>query len=328
MPCYTPLSAYEVTAKKEQKENGKKTILFKRPQHTTYKEVQLPCGQCIGCRLLHSVTWATRIMHELQTTPDERACFITLTYNDKHLPGDNSLNKEHFKDFLKRFRKAINVKIRYFMCGEYGDISWRPHYHAIIFNYDFRKPQWYRKKLHQPRQQMQYLPTENPYYISSFLSELWPFGNHIITNCNFETAAYVARYCVKKITGDKAEEHYNRLVIDWNEYTGEIYNMQEVQLQPEYATMSRAKGIGREWYEIYKDDCYPSNYLIKDGNKIPIPKYYDKLLEKEDEVLYNQVKIERELNIAKRAADLTNEMLEKRHYCKKQQYKQLERTKI
>jgi hypothetical protein len=137
----------------------------------------------------------------------------------------------------------------------------------------------------------------------------------------------VARYCTKKVNGDKAEQHYNRLYTDFNEFTGEIYEMRELQLEPEYSTQSRKPGIGREWYEKYKSDCYPSGYLVHNGYKSPVPKYYDTLLEKEDKVLFDSMKIARELAIAARAEDLTPEMLEKRHYCKKQQAKSLTRSK-
>lgn len=333
MPCYTPLVAYEITAKHNQKANGKKTILFQRPQTTIYKEVQIQCGQCIGCRLKRSTIWATRIMHEISTTPNETASFITLTYDDKHLPSDSSLRKEHFQKFIKRFRKAISPqKIRYFMCGEYGDQSWRPHYHAIIFGYDFTQGIQYKKEWCGKRQQVQVTDVNNPYFISPLLTALWEKGNHILTNATFDTAAYVARYVTKKVNGEKADQHYNRLLIDWNEFTGEIDNFQEVQLEPEYATMSRGRdgkrGIGHEWYQKYKSDCYPSNYLIKDGSKIPIPNYYDKLLEEEDEVLYKQIKMDRELAIVKHSEDLTPERLKQRHYAKRQQNKTLLRNKI
>ena len=117
MPCYTPLDAYEITGRELQKQNGKRTIVFKRPQFTTYKSIQVPCGQCIGCRLLRSVTWASRCMHEASL--HDHNCFITLTYDESNLPEDHSLQKDHFQKFLKRFRKAIfPTKIRYFMCGE------------------------------------------------------------------------------------------------------------------------------------------------------------------------------------------------------------------
>lgn len=337
MPCYTPLKAFQITGKYNQKLNGKKTIKFKRPLETTYKNIDIPCGQCIGCRLTYSIHWATRLMHELQTTEDNKSCFITLTYNDKNIPDDQSLNKEHFKDFIKKFRKAIEpIKIRYFMAGEYGDITWRPHYHAIIFGYDFTETTKYHKKLQEPRQKLQYVETENPYYISELLLKLWTYGDHIITNTNFETCAYVARYIVKKINGEKAEGHYNKIIIDWNEFTGEINYFKEVDLQPEYATMSRGgkdsknkilKGIGSLWYDKYKSDCFPSGYLTREGNKIPVPKYYYNKLESENPFLFSQMKIKKELAIIAHAQDLTPERLIQRHKCKQAQYKTLSRSK-
>ena len=214
------------------------------------------------------------------------------------------------------------------MCGEYGDDSWRPHYHAIIFGYDFTTGIRYNGKWCQRRQQIQQSEVGNPYFISPFLTKLWPDGYHIIANCTWYSAAYVARYCTKKITGDKADEHYNRLIIDWNEFTGEIYDFYETQLEPEYADMSRRPGIGKGWYEKFKSDCYPSNFLIQDGHKTPIPKYYDKLLELEDEIEFIAVKMARELALIHMKEELKPERLEQRHKVKMAQYKSLKRNKI
>ena len=332
MPCYTPLGAHELIGEwAPNKPNGKKTIIFGDKPLELSKPIQLPCGQCIGCRLQQSIMWATRIMNEIQTTKDETACFLTLTYNDKNLPKDGSLNKEHPTLFLKKLRKAIEPeKIRFFLAGEYGDESWRPHYHLIIMGYDFSKPIIYQKTACQGRIQYQEGQTENPYYLSEFVQLLWNKGNHVLTNCTFETAAYVARYCTKKINGDKADQHYNRLIIDWNEFTGEINNMQETNLLPEYATMSRGrgdnKGIGYQWYQQYKSDCYPSGYTIKDGHKVPIPKYYDNLLFEEDEYLHATMKAKKILAIQENYADYTPGRLRERLYTKQQQFKSLKRS--
>ena len=336
MPCYTPIDAYEITAKNEQKPNGKKNIVFKRPQHTTYNEMQVPCGQCIGCRLLRSVMWASRIMHELQCPglPEiepHTGCFITLTYDEENLPNDHSLDKTEFQRFLKRFRKAIYPnKIRYFMCGEYGDNSWRPHYHAIIFGYDFTTGIKYNGNWYERRQQIQISEVGNPYYISKFLTHLWGKSKNdpIIAPITWESAAYVARYCTKKVTGDKADQHYNRQIIDWNEFTGEIYELREVDLEPEYATMSRKPGIGKRWYEQFKSDCYPSNFLIQDGHKTPIPKYYDKLLEMEDEIEFKAIKMARELALLNMKDEIKPERLRQRHAAKLAQFETLRRNKI
>ena len=235
MPCYNPLEAYIAPGKTDK---GKKQIVWKRKDGLT--PINLPCGQCIGCRLNRSVMWATRCMHEAQLYDDN--CFITLTFDEEHLPQDYSLNHDYFQKFMKRLRKEIYPrKVRYFMCGEYGDDTWRPHFHAILFNWDFPD-------------KIKYSVTgnENPYFISEQLYRLWPFGFHLIGELTFETAAYVARYCVKKITGDDAEAHYNRIITDWNEVTGEITFMKEVSLLPEYARMSTNPGIGYDWLKKYK----------------------------------------------------------------------------
>lgn len=312
MPCYRPLDAYIIAGRTK---NGKQLISFKRENN--WKEpIKLPCGQCIGCRLLRSVNWAIRCEHEM--TKHDANCFITLTYNDENIPNDYSLQKHHFQNFMKRLRRAIApTKIRYFMCGEYGDQTWRPHYHAIIFGYDFPD-----------KIQVQSKEVDNPYYLSGQLTKLWPKGNHMIANATFETAAYVARYCTKKITGDKAEQHYSRTIMDFNEVTGELKSYLEAQLEPEYATMSRKPGIGKDWYDEFKNDCYPSNYLVRNGHKLPIPRYYDKLLEREDEVLHAQIKVARKLAARLRNEDSTPDRLRARELCKTKQAETLQRNKI
>ena len=181
----------------------------------------------------------------------------------------------------------------------------------------------------------------NSYYISKFLTDLWGKSKNdpIIAPVTWESAAYVARYCTKKINGDgyydrvkrrmvSPEEHYNRLIIDWNEFTGEIYEFKEVNLEPEYATMSRRPGIGKGWFEGFKSDCYPSNFLIHDGHKSPIPKYYDKLLEMEDKIEFKAIKMARELALLHCKDELTPERLKQRHAAKMAQYKTLRRNKI
>ena len=312
MPCYRPLDAYIIAGRTK---NGKQQISFKR-ENNWIEAIKLPCGQCIGCKLLRSVNWAVRCEHEM--TLHEDNCFITLTYDDIHLPKDHSLNKYHFTNFMKRLRKDISPKkIRYFMCGEYGDQTWRPHYHAILFGYDF--PDKYR---------IQSVDVDNPYYISPQLNKLWPKGNHMIANATFETAAYVARYCTKKITGDLADEHYKRTIMDFDDATGEIYEYFETELVPEYATMSRRPGIGKAWYDTYKNDCYPSNYLIRNGNKLPIPRYYDKLLEREDEVRHAQIKFSRKMKAQLKLEESMPNRLRAREHCKTKQAETLRRNKV
>ena len=132
MPCFKPLKAWRTL---ENTSNNKKAIAFSKPGGYSHP-IQLPCGQCIGCRLDRSLSWAIRCTHESQLHAQNS--FITLTYSEDHLPWDGSLVKSHMQDFFKRLRHYCKPqKIRYYMCGEYGENLSRPHYHACLFGKDF-----------------------------------------------------------------------------------------------------------------------------------------------------------------------------------------------
>lgn len=227
----------------------------------TEEVIRLPCGQCTGCRLERSRQWAIRCLHESQL--HEKNCFITLTYSDDHLPADGSLNHRHWVLFAKRLRKRFGNGIRYYMCGEYGEQFARPHYHACLFNHDFRD-----KTLWKERDGV-------PLYQSKSLDKLWstPYGDPLgftsVGDVTFQSAAYVARYIMKKVTGDKADDHYTYL----DEY-GEIH-----ERTPEYTQMSRRPGIGADWLKKYETDVFPHDYVILNGKKCSVPKYYDRNLE-------------------------------------------------
>jgi hypothetical protein len=318
LQCYHPIPAWRQPGRTE---NGKQRISFS-PDNAIEK-ISVPCGQCIGCRLRKSVDWAFRCEHELSL--HKLNTFITLTYDDKHLKNPSLPTKEEraegktdYQRFLKSFRKLIYpLKIRFFLCGEYGETTWRKHYHAIIFGYDFMD-----------KKQIQTGDVSQPYYISETLGELWPHGNHLIADANFETAAYISRYITKKINGEKAENHYNRVFTDWNEITGEITYFEEVQLEPEFITMSKRPAIGTGWFEKYQDDCYPSNYLVKDGHKYPVPKFYDVLLERKDPELLESVKLERKMRAFENLADNYPERRAAKELCKISTTKSLGRNKV
>lgn len=194
-----------------------------------------------------------RCMHEAQL--HEANSFVTLTYDDDHLPFGNSLDLDQFQRFMKRLRKELGP-VRFFHCGEYGDETSRPHYHACLFGQDFSADR-----------QLYKIERDNKLYTSTTLNRLWSengeaLGYAIIGDVTFESAAYVARYVMKKRTGPKAFEHY----VD--EATGFIR-------QPEYATMSRRPGLGKDWIKKYERDVYPHDYLWINGRKSRPPKYYD-----------------------------------------------------
>lgn len=247
MTCYSPLSAYQLY--------DDKSISFKLPSRP-YKPLQLPCGQCTGCRLARSGQWAARCVHEAKLHKSNS--FITLTYNDEYLPWDKSLNLKHWQDFMKRLRKKYGNGIRFYHAGEYGEQFRRPHYHAILFNHDFND-----KKLWQ-------VQNGQKIYTSPNLEKLWPYGFSTVGSVTFESCAYVARYVMKKINGKLKEEHYRTYMPD----TGEI-----IDLKPEYSTMSRRPGIGKKYFDKYYTDMYPSDNVVINGRKLPPPKYYDRQYE-------------------------------------------------
>lgn len=145
-------------------------------------EFFIDCGKCEGCRARQRRDWAVRMAHESQDW--ERNSFLTLTYDDFHCPEE--LDKHAVQTFLKRLRKRSNRQIRYFITGEYGDKTHRPHYHAIIFNEDFRDGRF------------TYTINEK-LWGNKTLDNLWGMGTVAVSDFTFSTAMYVAGYTAKKI---------------------------------------------------------------------------------------------------------------------------------
>lgn len=248
----------------------------------------IPCGQCIGCRIDRSRQWAVRCVHEAQG--HESNSFITLTYAPEHMPIDGSLVPRHHQLFMKRLRKEIApTRIKFYHCGEYGEKLSRPHYHTLIFGYDFpdRYP-WTRNN-------------GETYFRSDTLEKLWPLGHSLIGNVTFESAAYVARYCMKKRTGKQAYEHY----------TKELDDGTQVIVEPEYARMSLNPAVGKEWAEQYAlSDCYDSgDFIVLNGRKFKPPRYYDQLLKASDPERLEQIKNSRVEALQKHEKNNTPERL-------------------
>ncbi len=245
MPCFKPLKGFR---------SPSGAIVFSRHQSIGL-EMTVPCGQCIGCRLERSRQWAVRCMHEASLHED--TCFITLTYSDEFLPRFGSLLMDDWQKFFKRLRRRFDVRIRFFGCGEYGELSLRPHYHALLFGLDFPdKVLWAVRGAHQV-------------FRSPSLEKVWPYGQSEIGACTFESAAYVARYCVKKVTGSKARAHYECVDPETGEFGSRL---------PEFATMSRRPGLGSGWFEEFGAEVYPSDEVIVRGKSCKPPRFYDRLL--------------------------------------------------
>lgn len=266
MPCFTPLDAWRAPGG---------TITLDRTQGWSDRYLQLRCGQCVGCRIQWGADWAMRCTHEAQMHSTN--AFITLTYEDRFLPPNAGLQHRDWQLFAKRVRKALGP-FRFFMCGEYGDVNRRPHYHASIFGLDFR-PWAYEFK-----------PGS---WLSQPLAELWGLGQVSVAEHNYTTAAYISRYVMKKLTGERAQEYGDK--------------------RPPYVRMSLKPGIGATWLERFHTDVYPSDYLYVEGRKHRVPRYYDKAL---SENQLSALKAERIQKAQNKKEDLTPERLRTRERVK------------
>jgi hypothetical protein len=245
-----------------------------------YEPCERPCGGCIGCRLDYSIEWAIRCVHEAVLW--EENCFLTLTYRNEDLPPDGSLQKKHVQNFMKYLRKEISPrKVRFYGAGEYGDKGFRPHYHICLFNYDFPDKVLFRQGSRRFHNGV-YIPGhDKDLYISKMLERIWGKGFCTIGELSYQSAAYVARYVTKKITG--TSELSQRMIK--NRYQGK---------EREFALMSRRPGIGADFFKKYFNDLFPKDFTTVDGHKKKIPRYYDYLLENQDSELFQHIQEFRE----------------------------------
>lgn len=286
MPCYAPITAWRgrhLTA------NGKRPLVFSRNAALNpHVSTKVPCGQCVGCRLEYSRQWAVRCAHEMQLY--DQNCFVTLTLDEDHLMSPitrgikpwqaRSVNKREVQLFMKRLRKRFGSGIRFFACGEYGEKRDRPHYHALLFNHQFEdRKEWKRSG------------SGEMLYRSPSLELLWPYGYSSVGAATFQSAAYVARYMMKKVKGDLSQKAY---APTFNPSTGEIS-----ERSPEFALMSQS--LGKKWFEKWSDDVYPSDEVVIDSVPQKPPKFYDGLAETMEE--YHIERIKRARKARARARD-------------------------
>lgn len=282
MPCYKPIDGWRQLGALKPNE---KRIVFSRHQVEAVP-LTLPCGQCIGCRLERSRRWAVRLMHEASL--HDSACFLTLTYSDEHVPSNGSLNVADFQRFMKRLRRGSSSPLRYFHCGEYGEQTARPHYHCILFGEDFATKVVKGKRV-PDRVLLKKTERGDHLYSSSRLSEVWGLGHVNIGDVTFESAAYVARYCLKKLTVSKRSSPE-----DISKHKSKYFNSKTGEwLKPEYVTMSRRPGIGGVWFNKFHRETYRDDSVVMRGLEMMPPPFYDKLLEKVDPSLFQKIKSER-----------------------------------
>lgn len=269
MVCFHPLKGWA-------SRHNAGAITFNRSHAYTDLPRTVPCGQCSGCRLERSRQWAIRCHHEASL--HENNCFITLTYNEEHMPDNGSLDVRELQLFFKRLRKKYPHKIRYYACGEYGPLLTRPHYHACLFGHAFEDMYLWDDR------------GPDPLYRSPELEKLWRQGFSTIGSVTFKSAAYVARYIMKKMSGDKAADHYGGK-------------------KPEFTVMSTKPGIGSKWEATYRADVYPDDFVVINGKKMRPPRFYDKLHELGDPNEHARLKRRRKRSLQSHADNNTPERL-------------------
>lgn len=269
MSCYWPLRV-------ERSESGE-LAFSRRVRGPVRDHFQLPCGNCFGCKMERARQWSVRCQHEHKFW--DNASFITLTYDDDHLPWHGSLDKPALQKFIKRLRwyfgdgvqrapDSDKKPIRYFACGEYGDATKRAHYHLLLYNVRFEDRVRYGADT----------------YTSKILSDLWPFGTHLIGDVNPKSTSYVAGYCVKKVR----RNFWNQELVE-REYGVVNPDTGELHIRPqEFTEMSRRPGVGAYWYQRYASDL-KHGYLVRDGEKEPIPAYYKKKFKDDNPFLYEEL---------------------------------------
>lgn len=300
MVCYSPLTGYYSNVVGA---SGKRAITFTRDRSFSGVPIRLPCGQCIGCRLEKSRQWAMRCMHEKKLHKEN--CFVTLTYSNEFLPPGGTLVKRDLQLFMKRLRKEKGAGVRFYACGEYGELNGRPHYHCLLFNCEFSD------KLVFSRNKRGEL-----YYTSKALESLWPFGHCVIGDVSFDSAAYVARYVMKKVTGDKSVEHY--AVIDGD---GVVYDR-----LPEFTVMSRRPGIGSGWYKKFGAETYALDSVVVNGKEVRPPRFYDTKFELTNGEDFAKLKRQRLRRARLFRADNTPERRRVREVVQLKRLKQLQRS--
>lgn len=259
------------------------------------KVMLIPCGQCIGCRIRQREDWTTRIELEARDYPKDQVWFITLTYDDDHVPGMivktgeimrkvqytwkpgekrpdsvQILLYEDIQKFLKRLRKAYRGKLRYFVAGEYGEQTARPHYHMILYGWEPTDLENLYKIQH------------NGYYNSKWMAKLWGMGQIQIAQAVPETYRYVAGYVTKKmyeIDGKKANAYY------------------ELGQTKPFACMSLKPGLGDNYYQEHKAEIWRQGYIqCTNGKRAQIPRYYEKQMEAENPQRLWRIKRNRQKN--------------------------------
>lgn len=267
--------------------------------------------------------------------------FITLTYDEEHLPSPATLSHRDFQLFMKKLRQHVeNIDstskekptkctplctgditknreinfpekqkakptLSYYMSGEYGEKNLRPHFHACVFGFNFQDRQYHQKT-----------KIGETIYTSKTLTKIWGKGYASIGAVTFASAAYIARYIVAKITGPNAKAHYTT----FDEKTGTFF-----ERKPEYNKMSLHPALGKRWLEKYQDDVYPHGYIVINGHKVQAPRYYDELYKTAHPKEFKKLQETRQQEANLQKAETTPKRLADRETVQQAQAGQLKR---
>lgn len=285
MSCYHPLNMFSYGTHKDKNNKIVQNKIFTDIDTTEIKldsgeilrnYITIPCGKCIGCRLDYSREWANRCLLEMED--HESTLFLTLTYDEEHLPRrfysrldtgetdleSNPLRKKDIQDFHKRLRKSLDYPIRFFSAGEYGDKTQRPHYHGIYFGL---KPPDDLERLKDSKSGF-------PLFSSKKIDIIWSKGFVTIQECTWETCAYTARYIMKKLNGAMSDFY------DQNALT------------PPFVLMSRMPGIGRSYLDRHPEILNFKSISVPSYNRpgnFTVPKYFRRVEKQlDEEICFNR----------------------------------------
>jgi hypothetical protein len=295
MPCFRPMTAYPAAP-----DAANKAFVFSpQKSYAGAKAIYFPCGKCDGCLKVKADAWGVRAVHELQMHQGI-GCFLTLTYDEDHLPRDGALEPEELKLFLLRVTRHTGKRAVYICCGEYGDAGKRPHYHAILFGVDFSADRYLWQRT----------DSGSLIYRSPTLERLWPYGFSSIGEANAASAAYLARYTMKSAAAKEAAK--------FDRKTG------EVRLVPQFFRVSN--GIGRRWFDKFSSDVFPCDFVVLDGRKVAVPPYYKVLLRARDQKANLRIDAKRKAAARLHAADKTDSRLAEREEVARLRSKRLVRS--
>lgn len=242
---------------------------IKNKEGKCYRSLVVPCGKCDNCKLEVKRQWALRMVNEARYYDNNS--FVTFTYSEDNIPENRSLRKDAFRLFIKAFREKLRrdgkEELRYFAVGEYGELKDRPHYHMIMFGYDFKD--------------VRYPVDKNVYRVVDYLQDSWKKGFVTSGSATFESMQYCAGYTLKKVGDSKKDLVYR-----------------DKGIEPEFAIMSRRPGIGKKFYdEFIKPKSLDSKdireYMIKDGMKLGLPRYYKDKIKKDCIKFSEKLEVER-----------------------------------